>query len=99
MTRDDVADFVSEHRREFVIVGQFQERRRRIYMSARQREAVNLSALNHMKFIDQVRAQAGVRAALSDPFGSIQPNIRQVKFLRHFTMKLHPEFDFIVLVQ
>jgi len=68
-------------------------------VAARQGEAVNLSALYHVKFIEQGRPQAGARATLSDALNAIQSHVRQVKFLRHFTMKLHPEFDFIVLVQ
>src|SRR5438105_3667758 len=99
MARDDVTDFMSQHRRQLIIACQAQQSRRDIDMPARKREAVDLAALNDVKLVKHVGAQAGLRTALAGPLGPIETYIRQIKFLRDLAMKLHPEFDLITLTQ
>src|SRR5215510_14590737 len=99
MTRHDVTDFMCQHRCQLIVVRQFQKGRRDIDVTTRQREAVDLAALYDMKLVEKIWPQAGLRASLADALRPIESGVGQTKLLRDFTMKLHPQLDFVALVQ
>src|SRR5205807_6896065 len=70
VSRDDVANFMAQHRAEFIVIRESKQRRRHIDMSAGKREAINLAALDHVKFVDETRPQTGLRATLAQAIGS-----------------------------
>src|SRR5713226_708431 len=68
-------------------------------MTARQREAVNLTTLNNVELVKQAWPQTGFRATLADAFRPVKPRVRQTKLLRDFAMKLKAEFGLVAFVQ
>jgi len=96
---NDVTDFMRQNRSQLVVVCQLEQRTRDVDVSARQRETIDLAALNHMEFVKHIWPQAGSRTTLTEAFHPIQAHVRQAIFLRYFAVKLRAELNLVALVQ
>src|SRR5574341_2063143 len=78
MTRGDMTNFVAKYGSEFIVIGQFQQRRGCVNVTAGQREAVYFLHLYDMEFVEQIWPDARTRAPLTDALDAIQSHICQV---------------------
>src|SRR5688500_15303653 len=99
MPRGNVAYLVRQHRSEFAIVRELQQTGGDVDVSARQRQAVDFAALDHVEFVKQVRPRTHARDTLAKPFDAIKADVSKTEFLRRLSMQLRAELYLIALIQ